>query len=287
MKKKWLLTGIVTTFILVGAIVYYFPHEEELWQKREGDITYIESDYKLYEQMLIERKYKQIDCLPFRNVQLNGVANVFFIKSNQSKIYYEKENYKLIQEVKNQTLYLDFKENGTYGYVYVYTPYPIDTLKTVSQEYISGMLDMFGFENDKCHFIANNASMWLHECDPSNIQATLSNGSLEINSMSHHIDISIDMSEKSNFRLHNYQPTNLALTIKSHNSFFEIEIDDCTHIRKIDLQGSYDKRSNLTVKSGQPQLSCDTLILQAENNSQLPQLSIPYQTTIHYKEENF
>lgn len=286
MKKKWLLMGIVTTLILMGLIAYYFPREEELWQKRENDVFLMPDDYKLYEQILIEQKYKQIDCLPFRNVQLNGVANIFFIKGNQSKIYYEKNDHKLKQEVKNETLYLDLKENNTYGDVYVYTPYPIDTLKTACQEYISGMLYMFGFENDKCHFIANNASLWLIECDLSKIQATLSESSLEICPTSHNIDISINMLDKSNFRLQSYRPVNFALTVKSHSSFFDIEIENCTHIRKIDLQGSFEKHSNLIVKSGQPQLSCDTLILQLENNGQLPRLSIPHQTTVHYKKED-
>lgn len=287
MKKKWLLTGIVTTLILMGVIAYHFPREEELWQKREDNVFLMADDYRSYEQILIEQKYKQIDCLPFRNVQLNGVANIFFIKGNQSKIYYEKDDYKLRQKVKDETLYLDFKENGKYGDVYVYTPYPIDTFKTISQEYLSGMLYMFGFENDKCHFMANNASLFIHECDLNKIQATLSNGSLSISPIFHHIDISINMSDKSNLRLQSYHITNFASTVKSHNSFFEIEIDDCTHIRKIDLQGSFEKRSNLIVKSGQPLLNCDTLILQMENSDQLPQLSIPYQTTILYKEESY
>lgn len=286
MKKKWLSASIVTTLILMGVAAYYCLPKEELWQKREDEVFITADNCKLYEQILIEQKYKQIDCLPFRNVQLNGVANIFFIKGNQSKIYYEKDDYKLKQEIKNETLYLDLKENNTYRDVYVYTPFQIDTLKTTNKEYISGMLYMFGFENDKCHFIANNTSLWLVECDLSKIQATLSESSLEICPTSHDIDISINMSDKSNFRLQSYQPVNLALTIKSNNSFFDIKIDDCTHIRKIDLQGSFEKHSNLIIKSGQPQLKCDTLILRLGNNGQLPRLSIPHQTTIYYKEEN-
>ena len=283
-KKIWAIITVIVT--IIGVIGYSSIFWEELGLIKDTDVHFIEDDYKLYEQMLIDREYTQIDCQPFKNIQLNGVANIFFIKSDHSKIYYKKEKCKIKHKVENQTLYLNFKEDDTYGSVFIYTPFPIDTFKTINQEYISGMIHMLGFENESCHFIAINAGIWLYECDLSKIKVTLSNGNLEasrVASAPENMDIAIDMSDNSWFRFQNDESTNLSLIIKSCESNFDIEVNDCRYIRKIDMQGTFNDKSQLVIKSKQPQLNCDTFILHTESSKQAPGLSLPYQTTFFIK----